>query len=87
MAKIVKTSRDISEGDLVTLDSRWQARVKPGKATKDLMGIPDSDAFLGIVTHIRLAAGMSENNQYATVLWENNRHAEHYLKDLIKVQQ
>ena len=86
MSKTVKGCSDISEGDLVTLDSRWQARVKPGQATKDLIGIPSSDAFLGIVTNIRLGAGMYENNLYASVLWENNRHVEHYLKDLTKVK-
>ena len=43
--------------------------------------------WIGIVTNIRSGAGMPENNQYAQVLWENNRHAEHYIKDLSKVKQ
>ena len=86
MCMSLKTSNQIAEGDLVTLDSRWAARVKPGVATKNLMGIPNTGDFLGIVTNIRLGAGMYENNHYATVLWENNRHVEHYLKDLVKIK-
>ena len=87
MSIMTKKENKISEGDLVTLRKTWQARLKPGEIMKDLAGIPGSDPFLGIVTYVRLGAGMYENNHYATVLWENNRHAEHYLKDLVKVQQ
>ena len=91
MSTKTKQSSKIREGDLVTLNDNWQARIKPGHILRDISGIPDSfpsmSKWIGIVTNIRSGAGMPENNQYAQVLWENNRHAEHYIKDLSKVKQ
>ena len=71
-------SNNIEEGDLVKLSVDWMMR--PANKWK-------LQPCLGIVTSLRTAAGMPESTKYASVLWENNRHMEHYLRDLVKVKE
>ncbi len=46
-----------------------------------------SSPNIGIVTEVRAAAGMYDGHRYVKVLWENNTHREHHIKDLIRVRQ
>ncbi len=73
-------TNNIEAGDLVKLKLDWL------KATSNKESGWHLQPCLGIVTSVRIAAGMPESKQYAKVLWENNKHMEHYLRDLVKVK-
>tara|TARA_B110000467_G_C18225291_1_gene425466 strand:+ start:555 stop:815 length:261 start_codon:yes stop_codon:yes gene_type:complete len=80
--KISKNS--ILEGDLVMLNEEWMHGSKAGKNKVDTY-IKDNP-YIGIVTDVRAAAGMYDGYRYVKVLWENNTHKEHYIRDLVKVK-
>ena len=71
---------NIEAGDLVKLKLEWLRAISSKESGWQLQ------PCLGIVTSVRIAAGMPESKQYAKVLWENNKHMEHYLRDLVKVK-
>jgi len=47
----------------------------------------NSPPYMGIVSTLRDSAGMPESISYASVIWDNGNYTEHYVSDLVKVEQ
>jgi len=75
-----KQQTDICEGDLVTLDLRWVSN-----NTRRYLN-SKNQPLVGIVTSIIPCAGMYESIQKFEVLWENNKKADHWASNLIKLE-